>query len=66
MVTDDEGHAAWEELHAAIPPGLEGPAGQRHGGQWRWPFETTEKAQIGRRSREWMAAVRTAPTACAR
>jgi len=44
--------AAWDELHAATPPGwFVGRPGQRHGGQWeQYAFDTTEKAHIGRRS----------------
>jgi len=47
----------WAELHAATPPGwFVGRSGQRHGGQWAmYAFDTTEKAHIGRRSREWTA-----------
>lgn len=53
---DDLGDA-WDELHAATPPGwYVGQPAQRHGGQWAiYAFDTTEKAQIGRRSREWTA-----------
>lgn len=33
-----------------------GRPGQRHGGQWEmYAFDTTEKANIGPRSREWTA-----------
>lgn len=47
--------AAWDELHAARRPDV-GRAGQRHGGQWTiYAFDTTERAHIGRRSREWTA-----------
>lgn len=48
---------AWNELHAATPRGwYVGRPGQRHGGQWAiYAFDTTEKAHIGRRSREWTA-----------
>jgi hypothetical protein len=54
----DELHAATDELHAATPPGwFVGRPGQRHGGQWAmYAFDQTEKAHIGRRSREWTAA----------
>ena len=52
---------AWEELHNATPAGwFVGRPGQRYGGQWeQYAYDTTEKAQIGRRSREWTAV---APT----
>jgi len=48
---------AWDELHAATPPNwFVGRPGQRHGGQWeQYAFDTTEKAHIGQRSREWTA-----------
>jgi len=37
-----------------------GRPGQRHGGQWAiYAFDQTEKAQIGRRSREWTAVGQT-------
>lgn len=50
-------HDAWEAVHVATPPGwFVGRPSQRHGGQWAmYAFDTTEKAQIGRRSREWTA-----------
>lgn len=52
---------AWDALHAATPPGwYVGRPGQRHGGQWAiYAFDTAEKAQIGRRSREWTAVGQT-------
>ena len=45
----------------ATPPGwFVGRPGQRHGGQWeQYAFDTTEKAHIGRRSREWTAVGQT-------
>jgi len=48
---------AWAELHAATPPGwYVGRPGPRHGGTWTmYAFDQTEKAQLGRRSREWTA-----------
>lgn len=48
---------AWEELHNATPPGwYVGRPGQRYGGQWeQYAYDTTEKAHIGKRSREWTA-----------
>lgn len=48
---------AWAELHAATPPGwYVGRPGQRHGGQWAiYAFDTTERAHIGKRGREWTA-----------
>jgi hypothetical protein len=47
--------AAWAELHAATPAGwFVGCPGPRHGGQWAiYAFDTTEKAHVGRGSREW-------------
>jgi hypothetical protein len=53
----DERDRAWDELHATTPRGwFVGRPGQRHGGQWAtYAFDTTEKAHIGRRSREWTA-----------
>lgn len=52
---------AWDELHAATPPDwFVGRPGRRHGGQWAmYAFDTTEKAHIGRRSREWTAVGQT-------
>ncbi|MEP7360735.1 MAG: hypothetical protein ABI744_04060 [Chloroflexota bacterium] len=52
---------AWEDLHAATRPGwYVGRPGQRHGGQWeQYAFDTTEKAHIGKRSREWTAVGQT-------
>jgi hypothetical protein len=49
--------AAWDKLHSVTPTGwFVGRPGQRHGGQWAvYAFDTTEKAQVGRRSREWTA-----------
>lgn len=51
----DELEVAWVEVHAATPPGwFVGRPGQRHGGQWAmYAFDQTEKAYIGKRSREW-------------
>lgn len=48
---------AWGLLHAATPPGwYVGRPGQRHGGQWAmYAFDTTENAEIGKRSHEWTA-----------
>jgi hypothetical protein len=48
---------AWEAVHAATPPHwYVGRPSQRHGGQWAiYAFDQTEKAHIGRRSREWTA-----------
>jgi hypothetical protein len=57
-VTDmtDELEAAWEELHATTPSGWFVGRRQRRGGQWAmYAFDTTEKAHIGKRSREWTA-----------
>jgi len=53
--------AAWDELHADTPPGwYAGRLGQRHGGSWAmYAFDTTEKAHVGRRSREWTAVGQT-------
>jgi len=41
---------AWDELHAATPPGwYVGTPSQRHGGQWeQYAFDTTVKVHIGR------------------
>ena len=52
---------AWDAVHAATPPGwYVGRPGQRQGGQWEmYAYDTTEKAQIGRRSREWTAVGQT-------
>lgn len=52
---------AWTELHSATPPGwYVGPPNQRHGGQWAiYALDTTEKAHIGKRSREWTAVGQT-------
>ncbi len=60
-MTDPELADAWDELHAATPLGwFVGRPGQRHGGQWAmYAFDTTEKAHIGRRSREWTAVAQT-------
>lgn len=60
---DDEADlkAAWDELRAATPAGwfVERP-GLRHGGQWAvYAFDTTERAAIGKRSREWTAVGQT-------
>ena len=57
----DELEATWAELHDATPAGwFVGRPGQRHGGQWAmYAFDTTEKAHIGRRSREWTAVGQT-------
>lgn len=54
-------HEAWERLHAAKPDDwFVGRPGQRYGGQWEmYAFDQTEKAEIGRRSREWTAVGRT-------
>jgi len=56
-VVTDTLEAAWDELHSATPAGwFVGRPSQRHGGQWAmYAFDTTEKAHIGRRSREWTA-----------
>lgn len=53
-MTDPELAAVWDELHAATPLGwFLGRPGQRRGGQWeQYAFDTTERAHIGRRSRE--------------
>jgi hypothetical protein len=50
-------HDAWEQVHAAKPVGwFVGRPNQRHGGEWAmYAFDQTEKAHIGRRSREWTA-----------
>ena len=60
---DDELEAAWAEVHAALdrlPGWYVGRPGQRHGGQWAmYAFDTTEKAAVGRRSREWTAVGQT-------
>jgi hypothetical protein len=50
-------HDAWEQVHAAKPPGwFVGRPDRRHGGTWAiYAFDQTEKAHIGRRSREWTA-----------
>ena len=50
-------YAAWEALHAATPAGwFAARPAQRHGGQWAmYAFDTTERAAIGKRSREWTA-----------
>lgn len=50
-------HDAWDELHALTPAGwFVGRPGPRHGGTWTmYAFDQTEKAAIGRRSREWTA-----------
>lgn len=63
MTLDD----AWKALHAATPHGwYVGRPGQRHGGQWaQYAFDTAERAQIGRRSREWTAVGQT-EEACVR
>ena len=60
-MTDSRLHDAWDELHAATPPGwFVGRPGQRHGGQWAmYAFDQTEKAHVGRRSREWTAVCQT-------
>jgi len=60
-MTDAELAEAWTALHAAAPPGwFVGRPGQRHGGQWAmYAFDTTEKAEIGRRSRAWTAVGQT-------
>jgi hypothetical protein len=53
----DDLEAAWAELHDATSPGwfVDRP-GQRYGGQWeQYAFDQTEKAHIGKRSREWTA-----------
>ena len=49
--------AAWDTLHDSTPPGwFVGRPGQRYGGQWeQYAFDQTEKAHIGKRSREWTA-----------
>lgn len=53
----DDLEDAWAALHAATPLGwYVGRPGQRHGGQWAmYAFDTTERAHVGRRSREWTA-----------
>jgi hypothetical protein len=50
-------HDAWEAVHAAMPPGWHvGRPGQRHDGSWtQYAFDTSERVQMGRRSREWVA-----------
>ena len=57
MVHDE----AWEAVHDATPPGwYVGRPSQRHGGSWAmYAFDRTEKAHIGRRSREWTAVGQT-------
>lgn len=52
---------AWDELHAASAGLVRRPSlASRHGGHWAmYAFDTTEKAEIGRRSREWTAVGRT-------
>ena len=57
LVQMDERKAAWAALHAATPPGwCVGRPAQRHGGQWAmYAFDTTEKAHVGKHSREWTA-----------
>ncbi len=52
---------AWDGLHAATPPRwYVGRPGQRQGDTWaQYAFDTTEKASIGRRSREWTAVGQT-------
>ena len=58
---------AWADLHASTPKGwFVGRPGQRHGGQWEmYGFDTTERAQMGRRRREWTAVGQT-EQACVR
>ena len=53
--------AAWDEVHAATPPvWFVGRPGRRRGGSWAmYAFDQTEKAHIGRRSREWTAVRQT-------
>lgn len=48
---------AWKLLHEATAPGwFVGSPSRRHDGQWAiYAFDTTEKAHIGRWSREWTA-----------
>ena len=49
---------AWAELHLATPPGwyVGRPLYNARRDEWSlYAFDTTEKAKIGRRSREWTA-----------
>jgi hypothetical protein len=57
---------ACHEFHAATPPGRHvRRTGQPHGGQWEiYAFDTTEKMQISKRSRNWPAARPSASARC--
>jgi hypothetical protein len=48
----------WNELHDTLPPGwyVGTPAFHERRNEWSlYAFDTTEKAHIGKRSREWTA-----------
>jgi hypothetical protein len=58
MRSMDELRSAWDQLHAATPAGWYVGTPVYHVERREWAlyaFDTTERAHIGRRSREWTA-----------